>query len=104
MVANEKQLRMQRIRVGLTGLAAVLLTAAAAAAVFESTNGTPQPGGAANLATPSVAANADPAKVAGAPNEPLAEIGVTPGTDQAETAKPAVPLGLTPAPQTPTPH
>jgi hypothetical protein len=83
---------MQRVRVGLTGLAAVLLIVAAAAAIFESASDEP----------PVAAIDADHnAAVANmivdnslditpkVPNEPLAEIGVAPGSGPTDSEKAA---------------
>lgn len=65
----ERVERMQRIRVGLTGLAVVLLVIALAAAVFRGVG--EQAGiGAANNSAQSDASSTD---------EPLAELGVAPG-------------------------
>ena len=68
--------RMQRVRIGLTGLAFVFLLVLIGAAI---TNwGDAPTNAAANLAI----ANATPAE----PNEPLAEIGAAPGESSAANA------------------
>ena len=72
---------MQRVRVGMTGLASVALLIALASAIFSSVSdeapvrgdGAPKPDVVANLS----AANQ---MAADGPNEPLAELGVAPGT------------------------
>jgi hypothetical protein len=66
--------RMQRVRVGLTGLAVVLLIIALAAAVFRRVDDQAGTGGANNSAKvlpPSI-------------DEPLAELGVAPGAAEEE--------------------
>jgi len=91
MAPNEKQLRMQRVRVGLTGLAAVLLVVAVAAAVFESASdeapntGNPQHNEMAAKAAVSNMLDSVPV----VPNEPLAEIGVAPGSGPTDAEKAA---------------
>jgi hypothetical protein len=93
-MSEDKRAGMQRVRVGLTGLGAVLLVVAVSAAIFESAR--KQPGD--NV----VAMNASQAQVANmvgnsadqAPNDPLTEIGVTPAgppTTNAAAAAPAPP-------------
>lgn len=83
----EKQERMQRVRVGLTGLAAVLLVVAAAAAVFESASDEPPATAAVNaIAPPTVVENMlGPEEET--PNEPLAEIGAAPASGPTEAQK-----------------
>jgi hypothetical protein len=77
-MSDDKRAGMQRVRVGLTGLGAVLLIVAISAAIFESARQQP-----ANAIDP--AANRTEQQVANmvvnqteAPAEPLAEIGLTP--------------------------
>lgn len=78
--------RMQRIRVGLTGLSIVLLIVAVSTAIFQSAhhhrsdavNGAAAPTAVTNMMTNETQA----------PSEPLAEIGVTPGTPANGTATP----------------
>lgn len=73
---------MQRVKVGMTGLAIVLLLIGLASAVFSSASretpvalaGAAKPDVVANLVMDNAAAAEDTAK------EPLAEIGVTPST------------------------
>jgi hypothetical protein len=67
---------MQRIRIGLTGLAVVFLLVLLGAAISRSGDD-----GAANVA----AANT------GEPNEPLAELGVAPGTNEQGVERNGVP-------------
>jgi ABC-type Fe3+-hydroxamate transport system substrate-binding protein len=89
---------MQRVRIGLTGLAAVFLLVILAAAFFglvsdESTVTTDATGNVVTVApTPPGGNTSQPS----APKEPLAELGVTPGgspeairNDEAPAAPPA---------------
>ena len=82
MSGNASHQPQQRIRVGLTGLAFVFLLVILGAAISRSTGESPANGISAN-------------QLAGAPNEPLAEIGAAPGQSQgnaaAETANQAAP-------------
>lgn len=79
----------QRVRVGMIGLAAVVLLIGLASAIFSSVNqeqpvavaGSAQPEVVANMSAPGAAPSATPT------NEPLAEMGVTPGA--ANTPAPA---------------
>lgn len=76
---------MQRIRVGMTGLASVLVLIGLASAVFRSVNhedgvdaiGASKPDVVANLTDTDLANTA-------APKEPLAELGVAPGAKMDE--------------------
>ena len=72
--ANEAGERMQRIRVGLTGLAVVLLIIALAAAVFRRVD---EQAGTTNA---TINATASPPSA----DEPLAELGVAPGAAEEE--------------------
>ena len=79
-MSDDKRAGMQRIRVGLTGLGAVLLIVAISAAIFESASH--QPGSGTNTTlnrSEQSVANMVTANGIDAPSEPLAEIGVTPG-------------------------
>jgi len=81
---------MQRVRVGLTGLACVFLMVFLAAAFFGLARREPD----APPVTQAVAVNgADPVVVEQAPKEPLAELGVTPGNapSRPEPAGSAIP-------------
>ena len=83
-MSDDKRAGMQRIRVGLTGLGAVLLIVAISAAIFETAS--QQPGNSANPTlnqTEQTVANMVAANGVEAPSEPLAEIGVTPGAPAA---------------------
>lgn len=79
---------MQRVRVGMVGLAAVILLIGLASALFSAANreapieaaGAPNAAEVANM----VAANATAA--AEAENEPLAQLGVAPSTSEASPA------------------
>jgi hypothetical protein len=79
---------MQRVRVGLTGLACVFLMVFLAAAFFglarREPDVVPPPGAAA-------VNGVDPVRAEVTPREPLAELGVTPGNlpSQSETTAPA---------------
>ncbi len=74
---EEKRAGLQRVRVGLTGLGAVLLIVAISAAIFESASQRPEPDAGANRTEAAVANMMGNAVEP--PSEPLAEIGVTPG-------------------------
>lgn len=100
---SESGQKMQRVKVGATGLAAVLLLIALASAVLSWANkeppvtviGAPKPDVVANLTM----ANATDPAVAEAPaKEPLAELGVAPSAapEASNTTAPAKPQ---PAPQ-----
>ena len=80
---------MQRVRVGLTGLGAVLLIVAVSAAIFETARHQPSntADAAANQTEQSVANMMG--NTVGAPSEPLAEIGVTPGAPSPSPANTA---------------
>lgn len=79
---------MQRIRVGLTGLGAVLLIVAISAAIFESASNQPGNGTEAPLnRTEQTVANMVTNTSEG-PTEPLAEIGVTPSAPTNGSAAP----------------
>lgn len=72
----------QRIRVGMIGLAAVVLLIGIASAIFSTVN-REQPVTATGAAKPDVVANMAVPGTAPSPattNEPLAELGVTPAT------------------------
>ena len=79
---------MQRVRIGLTGLAFVFVAVLLAAALTSAPSGEPEitpnsieRGG----GLPSIPSSAAPA----APTEPLAELGVAPGKADANLAAPA---------------
>lgn len=71
---------MQRAKVGLIGLAAVLLLIGLASAVFNAVNRERPAAGVGAAQPDTVAAMAGGNAVGTAPNEPLAELGVTPST------------------------
>lgn len=89
----------QRVRVGMIGLAAVVLLIGLASAIFSSVNqqqpvsvtGAAQPELVANMSAPASAPSALPT------NEPLAEMGVTPGA--APTPQPSADAPVSPASQ-----
>jgi hypothetical protein len=66
---------MQRVRIGLTGLAFVFLLVLLGTAISRSGGDAPPP-------QPQVMANGETAE----PNEPLAELGVAPGESAADNA------------------
>ncbi|MFW2828618.1 hypothetical protein [Sphingomonas sp. ID0503] len=72
---------MQRVRIGLTGLAIVFLLVVLAAAVINALGEDEDGNNAANAAAVSD------------PKEPLAELGIAPGNAPPEPAKPAAPTG-----------
>ncbi len=79
---------MQRVRVGMTGLAMVLVLIGVASAIFSSAN-RDQPVDAIGAPNASVVANmTDPsnATVGKAKDEPLATLGVAPSTTSTEDA------------------
>lgn len=70
---------MQRVRVGMTGLASVVLLIGVASAIYKSVS-TDAPMTAVGAARPEVVANMTDAIIAnGTANEPLADLGVAPG-------------------------
>jgi hypothetical protein len=90
-MSDDKRAGMQRVRVGLTGLGAVLLIVAISAAIFESARQQPS-----NAVDP--AANRTEQQVTNmvvnqveAPAEPLAEIGLTPSAPTAADNAAAAP-------------
>jgi len=85
---QESAQAMQRVRVGLTGLAIVLVLIGLASAIFSSAN-RDQPVAAIGVPNASVVANiSDPTGgntiVEKGKDEPLAEMGVTPSTTSTE--------------------
>jgi hypothetical protein len=84
-MSDDKRSGMQRVRVGLTGLGAVLLIVAVSAAIFESARRQP-----ANNAVGLNQSEQTVANMVGntveTPTEPLAEMGVTPGAPAANSA------------------
>lgn len=83
--------RMQRVKVGMVGLAAVVLLIGLASAIFSAANrerpiataGAPKADAVANMTVMNTTLPADPT------NEPLAELGVAPGAS--ETPRPEQP-------------
>lgn len=90
MAADRGGERMQRVRIGLTGLACVFLLVLLAAAFFGLTNNEAATG---PLAATSANAPADNGVTPASPREPLAELGVAPGysTDSVGNAAMAAP-------------
>jgi hypothetical protein len=74
---------MQRVRVGMTGLAAVLVLIGLASAVFKSAS-SEAPITAVGSSKPEVVANMTDATIDNTANEPLAELGVAPSAAQPE--------------------
>jgi len=88
---------MQRVRIGLTGLAFVFLLVMLATALVKPSNEAPLTG---NLIEQQKAGNAPAGNDGSAqPTEPLAELGVAPGND--DTANKAAPGGGPVAPAQP---
>lgn len=83
---------MQRVRVGLTGLAAVMLIVAVSTAIFESAKkGEEKATAPGDVRSEQVVANML-VNQSEAPSEPLAEIGVTPAAPSDSSADaPAAP-------------
>ncbi len=83
--------RMQRVRVGVTGLAAVVLVVAVATAIGSGVRQSAD--NAAAISPPPVVATVDkPVNATEEPTEPLAQLGAAPGTvaDEADaTSTPA---------------
>lgn len=79
---ENKRAGLQRVRVGLTGLGAVLLIVAVATAIFEASDRRDGPPDAAANRTEQAVANMIGNEVA-APADPLTEIGVTPAAPAA---------------------
>ena len=88
---SHKANAMQRVRIGLVGLAAVLLLIGLASAVFNSVN-RERPvtaiGGARPATVAAMTANSTAPATAG--NEPLAELGVTPASADSDNRTAAV--------------
>ncbi len=107
-VAPSSQQTMQRVKVGMIGLAAVVLLIGLASAIFSTRNheqpiavvGAPDAETVANLTISNTAVPTEHA------NEPLAELGVAPGTVDANatTAQPPIQIirvqPVTPQPAT----
>ncbi len=93
--------RMQRVRIGLTGLACVFLLVLLAAAFFGLTNDEQVTG---PLAATTPNAPADNGAMPAAPREPLAELGVAPGysTDSGGNAAAPPPPAARTVPGSPT--
>lgn len=77
--AAEQRSRMQRVRVGITGLAAVLLLVALATAIATGVRNT-----ATNEAAPTIAPVDTAVDNTIEPTEPLAQLGVAPVPETAE--------------------
>jgi hypothetical protein len=75
--------RMQRIRVGVTGLAAVLLVVAVATAIASGVRRSADET-AANVAPPAVVVTVDNSS---SENEPLAQLGAAPGSNDDDANK-----------------
>ena len=75
MAADGEGERMQRVRIGLTGLACVFLLVLLAAAFFGLANHEQSTG--PLVVAPAIGSDAN--AIVGTPHEPLAELGVAPG-------------------------
>ena len=90
-MSEDKRAGMQRVRVGLTGLGAVLLVVAVSTAIFESARHRPGDNVVAVNASQQTVANMV-GNTAAAPSDPLTEIGVTPAAPPtSNAAAPAMP-------------
>lgn len=89
---SDPQSSMQRVRVGLTGLATVLLLIGVASAIFSSARdeapvvaeGAPKPEVVANMTEGMIANSAAEPK-----DEPIAELGIAPRTAETPAVEPA---------------
>jgi len=90
---------MQRVRIGLTGLAAVFLVVIIAAALLGlvSHEGAVKTDATGNVVEVNMAA-ADNGADTGQPKEPLAELGVTPGGSPGPVANTTAPAPAAPVP------
>jgi hypothetical protein len=92
---------MQRFRIGLTGLACVFLLVLIAAALFGNQHiarkSPPEEPLAELGVTPGGSSTAGPGTAVKPPHEPLAELGVTPGGSHASGSAPASPAADHPA-------
>ncbi len=80
----------QRVRVAMTGLASVMIFIGLASAVFNYASTEPAVT-AVGAAKPEVVANLADATLANSTNEPLAELGIAPGTASAPPANTTAP-------------
>ncbi len=94
---DQRDAIMQRVRVGLTGLAAVFLLTLLAASIFSLLGQDEQHG--ARFANGATVANV--ASVDDLPREPLAELGIAPGGNLPKTPKAAPEARPAPAPVAP---
>jgi hypothetical protein len=76
--ASEKAQRLQRVKVGMTGLAAVMLLIGIASMIFSALR-QERPIAAAGAGSAGVVQNLTAGNDAEAANEPLADLGVAPG-------------------------
>jgi hypothetical protein len=88
--AHAEQMR-QRVRVGMSGLAAVVLLIGVASAIFSTVNHEAPVDGAGNAAAIGNFSAPGAAPSATASNEPLAELGVTPAAANTPAAGAAPP-------------
>ena len=88
-VAHPPTQTAQRVKVGMIGLAAVVLLIGLASAIFSSvTRERPMAAGSA-MQNASIAASAPAGNMAQSANEPLAELGVAPSTSDGNGVAPA---------------
>ncbi|WP_238995724.1 hypothetical protein [Sphingomonas solaris] len=99
MVADRGGERMQRVRIGLTGLACVFLLVLLAAAFFGLTNDERRNG--PLVVTPASAPAENSLAAVESPREPLAELGVAPGYAGDAGANTIDPNTATPPPALP---
>lgn len=84
---------MQRVRIGLTGLAGVFVLVLVAAALFRAVSN--EPAVSTDVTGNVVIGDAGNSMASASPKEPLAELGVTPGaTPEADDANTAMPAEL----------
>jgi hypothetical protein len=85
--ASEKAQRLQRVKVGMTGLAAVVLLIGIASMIFSALR-QERPIAAAGAGSAGVVENLTVGNAAeAASNEPLADLGVAPGAQPTENAQ-----------------
>ena len=85
---------MQRVRIGLTGLAFVFLLVMLATALVRPSNEAPLTGNLVGQQKAGTAPGANRAEAA--PTEPLAELGVAPGNEETNNSAAAVPVAPAP--------
>jgi hypothetical protein len=89
-MSEDKRAGMQRVRVGLTGLGAVLLIVAVSAAIFQSARREPVTAAPNPTRTEQTVANMV-GNQSQAPSDPLSEMGVTPAAPASGNAAASIP-------------